>query len=703
MTMPRRSAIGYWLAGIALLLPFLYLAAQILLAGLPDVPLKGDQSLIEIETRAVVQGEIPLVGPSSPFGVNHPGPALFLLMAPLYWVTGWSVSSLFLTAVLMNGLCLVGAAWLIRRAADATTAMIFVILGLVWIRFAAPHLCEISNPDVTIHPFILCMVALAAAACGDRYALAVAALAGTFCMQTRVLFVPILLGLALVAALLGRYLTGRPVPSGPGGWRLPRDMVPLAGLIVAGAAWLPPLAQQLLGARGNLGGILEYVWARPPGHDWTATLGMALPQVSQFTQSLLTLVSPLLEPATHLPSAFLPAVQVTLLIVCTIVAYRSRRRFLLALGILTTSLILILGIWLGNIVGPVSSELFQWITSIELLAWLVILVTAAKEIRPLLLRGRPDGRSKAWITLGTLAVVMLAVSAPAVRRESFDFLYPSAKVVALWSLDSPVLDPAAAHPEGPVVLRYVGSRQRGTFLGLVNLLSKRGDPIFVDRTAGLQFPPSYLVPTDPTAALVVMQRSFVPPAGDPGVLRLVGGMGNDEIYRASLDHTAEGEHLFSLLPTFAAAYDGFTGVGQAGNDPLRWSSGKESMLRLALQPGAWYRFTLDVMPFIEPGRQQDLDVEWNGKHVGQVRLQAARAWEPVYFNVRAAPTKPLNTLVFRYSYTALRRDAIVTGRLQYLAVAFRSLKIERLGKGSATPAAGPRSRRGLRSRLSEPG
>lgn len=83
----------------AILLPFLAVALSV--ASLPDAAVQGDDAVMELGVRQTMRGEN-LLGPYSRFHFNHPGPAYFHVMVPLYAFSGAAHGSFLLTAVLVN-------------------------------------------------------------------------------------------------------------------------------------------------------------------------------------------------------------------------------------------------------------------------------------------------------------------------------------------------------------------------------------------------------------------------------------------------------------------------------------------------------------------------------------------------------------------------------------------------------------------------
>src|SRR5207248_944098 len=95
----------------------------------------GDAAFIELAVRQALRGR-QLLGPYSRFGWNHPGPVLFYLFAPLYWLSGERSRALFLGSWLVNAGCAVAVVAVVRHrlgegAARAVAVVVAAFLAAV--------------------------------------------------------------------------------------------------------------------------------------------------------------------------------------------------------------------------------------------------------------------------------------------------------------------------------------------------------------------------------------------------------------------------------------------------------------------------------------------------------------------------------------------------------------------------------------------
>src|SRR5436190_2093788 len=148
----------------------------------------------------------PLVGVASRFGWYHPGPLLFLLLAPSQRLLG-ETGVLAGTAAL-NAAALVGVVVVVRRRGGTALVLWTGLLVAALVHALGPGLLlDPWNPWVALLPF-LCFALLAwSVACGDHAALPWAVGVGSFVVQTHVGYGPLvvgLLGVVLVVVVLGR-------------------------------------------------------------------------------------------------------------------------------------------------------------------------------------------------------------------------------------------------------------------------------------------------------------------------------------------------------------------------------------------------------------------------------------------------------------------------------------------------------------------
>lgn len=262
-TVLRRARVRVPLSVIVVSVPVLvFLAVLIQAVGEPFTP-GGDVAIIELDVRHLFS-DWSLLGPYSRFGWRHPGPAMPMLLSPVYWLSGESSRSLFLASWAINSACFIGVVVLVRQAAGEWTARVAAMLCVAAIICLGSNgLINPWNPSLVAVPTLLLLVATARAATGSTAALVVAFAAGTFATQTHVSLAP-LTAVCMLIGLAGVVLARRAQD--------PAERRPLrAPLIVAGAIavvfWGPPLAEQAVGGRhGNMAAIIES-YRNPPERE----------------------------------------------------------------------------------------------------------------------------------------------------------------------------------------------------------------------------------------------------------------------------------------------------------------------------------------------------------------------------------------------------------------------------------------------------
>lgn len=230
----------------------------------------SDLALSELLVRDV--GRHPLYqGLYSRDDWSHPGPLLYILLAPVYWLTGGSSIGLGLGALAINGASVLGMGVVARRrAGTAAMAATYLAVGLLLRTLGADIWGDAWNLHVTIVPFALLGFLVWALLEGDRRALPVGVLVASFLAQTHVGFV------ALAIPLLGVGVAGLALSAwrsdDPDRWR--RLVPPTVAAAALGVVlWSPPLVDVLDGPPRNLVNIVR--WFRD-AEGGVATVGEGL-------------------------------------------------------------------------------------------------------------------------------------------------------------------------------------------------------------------------------------------------------------------------------------------------------------------------------------------------------------------------------------------------------------------------------------------
>jgi hypothetical protein len=193
-----------------------------------------------------------LVGLYSRDTWNHPGPAMFYLLAPVYRVLGGMSVGIHVGSVLINGAALVGMALIARRRGGMPLMLLTVLGSLLLVRtLGAEFVGDPWNCYVTVLPFGLMIFLAWSMACGELWALPVGAGVATYLAQTHIGFVP--LALPLLAWGVGALALAAWRPGGD--VVVERRALARAGLVsaaVLGVMWLPPLVDVVMNAPSNL-------------------------------------------------------------------------------------------------------------------------------------------------------------------------------------------------------------------------------------------------------------------------------------------------------------------------------------------------------------------------------------------------------------------------------------------------------------------
>jgi hypothetical protein len=226
----------------------------------------SDRAVIEIDTLHVLRHGW-LLGPYSQYSWNHPGPAYFYLLAPLYAASGLKSIALSVTALAFNMACYAFICWVVlTKLPEQVRLPMLLILGLCVLRVHGIF-TDTWNPLVLFVPLMAALVGGAASASGTDWLLLPVCALISFVAQTHVALVPI--GAALLVTVI--VLAGlRPRPAA-------EPLLPWinrsAWLLFA--MWLPPIADQTASPHGNLSKLFDFFTTNK--HDklgWKNAIGL---------------------------------------------------------------------------------------------------------------------------------------------------------------------------------------------------------------------------------------------------------------------------------------------------------------------------------------------------------------------------------------------------------------------------------------------
>lgn len=380
---------GRWLgAGVAVV------ALLLFARFLPNTAPESDYAVIDLSVLNVLRGAQP-VGMYSRFGWHHPGPLYFALLSPFYWLSGLRHFAINAGVVTLNVACVLGVFAILRRQkmAAATTVAAAIVFG-AYLLGSRDLLASPWTPHVVLLPLALLMIASAALACGQLWALPVAALCASFVIQTH-------LGSALCVGVVVAVATVTAIFRG-GSWRGPA----FAALAIVLVAWAAPIADELR-ATGthNLRAIARFFWHAQPAAGAAATYAFEYFFIAPFSPRFGLSWGPAQPPAQSWV-AVLAAAQLLLLVFATARSLRRHQTFQAMLGILTIAGAAAAYTSIRRLPETPKDYTVLWVSILGVLSWIVI---AGAVVKP-----REATRSR--MTLGIIALALLAATQVTIRR-----------------------------------------------------------------------------------------------------------------------------------------------------------------------------------------------------------------------------------------------------------------------------------------------
>ena len=442
---PRSARIALALA----LAPLAVSAVALAVAVGGDYRPVGDIAVVEMTTRAVGD-HWPLVGNHSRDGWHQPGPALLYVLALPYRLLGGSSIALPLGALAINGASVAGMAVVARRRGGAPLMLITLLGCALVMRSLGPDQLRLPwHAWVTVLPYGLLVFLAWAMACGDRWALPVAVLVGSFVAQTHVGYVALALPLLVLGA----------------GWLLAthrRDLgrlgaPSLCALGVAVVAWLPPVIDELTNDPGNA--TLLVRWFRDGGTngDESHTLLEGWRVVSaQFAAAPEWLVGT--RPVNFIQEPMYlsdPVVPVLLAVVALAVVVLWRRRVSQSRQLVAVwAVASVVGIVAtARTIGPMYVYRFGWARMLGMVAGVIVAWAAWRVVS----EWRPSLERRVLTPIVVVGIAVLAIVGSVAHVRAGVPQEPESALAR--ELVPPVLD-AVPPGDGEVVVRGVG------FMGL---------------------------------------------------------------------------------------------------------------------------------------------------------------------------------------------------------------------------------------------
>ena len=449
---------GRWflICAVVVMMPLAISAATFLfIAGLPETYLDKDISMMELYTLHAARGQ-QMVGPYSRFGWNHPGPALFYALVPLYQLSGKNASSLFLSARLMNLACIglvLAALWIFLRKRDWNLLWCSIALLPFYLSYiGALRLASPWNPDIILLPLLLFTVLAAAFSVGNAYVLPLLLAVGSLVVQSHVGSFPCVLAITGVSFALFAVERGRGVEplnrsSARAVW-----IWALLSLALLAAMWALPIREELQQSPGNLEKLYAFFVSPPKGYQFSDAF-LALAQLMSWLPLLLLRSLPVDIPRFEyevIAGIFAPA-QLGLLVWSCASALRRRQRFRAYLGLLAAAGGMAAFWSATRITGDIFAYLLYWVSALGLVSWWVI---GAGVLEAVVCRaGDEPIQGRMRFVPGLVFLLALAASAPQILPAIRGSLDPPGHTEKVKRLSQPVIQYLKAHDvKQPLIL-----------------------------------------------------------------------------------------------------------------------------------------------------------------------------------------------------------------------------------------------------------
>jgi hypothetical protein len=256
----HRDAAG--LAVLAIVLALLPVVAVVVTRSWHHYLPLGDEAAIDLRTRDVFTSHTPLVGAYSR-GFDHPGPAVFWLLAPFSALAGGAAWGTLVGAAILQGVAIAASGWLaFRRAGLLLALLVLAGLGLAYSSFAlGDQFLQPWNPTIAFPFFMLFLLQAWSLSLGDRWQLLGIAVIGSLLVQFHIGYLPLVaigVGWAGLLAFFDRRRQGGREAPAPAASPVPWSSVVGTTALALAALWIAPLVQQLTQEPGNLSAIRNY-------------------------------------------------------------------------------------------------------------------------------------------------------------------------------------------------------------------------------------------------------------------------------------------------------------------------------------------------------------------------------------------------------------------------------------------------------------
>jgi hypothetical protein len=457
----------------------------------------GDDAILEIYTLHASHGT-QMLGPYSRFQWNHPGPALFYVLLPLYKLSGQSTLSLYYGALVINVTAILAMMALTYKAAGAGlfywTAM---FLGVYMCNLEPRLLTSPWNPFVTILPFGLVIFLCAAFSQRGVRVLPALVVVATFVIQTHIEYLPNLSVVVLASFLFyglrrnkGKTALESSQSKRPWVWFA-------ASCFILAAMWMPPILEEVQHDSGNLTKLYRFFVADREWHSFFEAIKTVSIRISAIPPYSWTLLPNLAIDRQRQFAIAIGVLQMLLLAVAYWTAMKQQKHYnsaLCLLGAIGGCMALVSVI---SIAGHINPYLVLWVTLLGIINWCAI----ADTILPSLARTLPvkaQSVVRQYSKLAALGIICFAaaVNISHVFQQGVIPDCKSKQIEALYSSLQGYLETNATRY--PLIrVQNVGRRAHDTWsvtAGVILQLYKAGIPFSIEREYlcmfGKQFEPT---------------------------------------------------------------------------------------------------------------------------------------------------------------------------------------------------------------------
>lgn len=446
------------------------MVAVIRLAGQHWYP-TGDFAHTELMVRSIPQHP-PLVGVAARVGDglldqgSTPGPSMAYLLYPLYLLGGRTSLSLVGAVVVLHVLA-VGLSLYVTWFLGGWRAVWAIGLGFsLLVRSLAPDFfLEPWNVWVPLLAFALFVLLIWGVLLGHRWMFLGAVGVGTHCVQTHVSYIPLVVGLLVLATFV---LVVNSTTDSRGGWSRWSPLIASVGLLAV--MWMPPFIEQFTNSPGNLGRLWRHF--SNPTESMVGFVSAARAMAGEFN-----LLGPFLVGPGHLPTES-PNYWGTLGFVVVVGVGIAASRRARDQRILTLQEVLLVTTFIGffatvRIFGTFYEYVIRWMWVLAML-WIVVSIWAIVSAIA------DTGSRRVVMSLGCVLSALLLVTSASVAASPP--LERDSRVVGdLADQLERSLDPAHVY-----LLRWHDpAALGGTGFGVLLAMEKRGFPLYVDAWAGV--------------------------------------------------------------------------------------------------------------------------------------------------------------------------------------------------------------------------